>query len=310
MPTPGWLRGVVAATARPLPRRTRRGPPHHLGDTTDVDVRRRRPAARHPYPAPRGPLRVHTGGRRARLLRDHPRCGGGQRRSAGDPAGAGRRHRRAAVGGGRVHPDVRRRAAVGGGGERPGRRAPGVRGRRGAVRRGLGGLRPGAEPGRAGHRPVRAGRGGRGDGASLDGVDRPGVPAAREAGAGGGGVGDGRRGRLLGRPGGGRSADPGLLAVDLLCEPAGRRGRAGPGGLCAAVGALHGAVRLGGPGHGDPGHGWADLRGDRGRHRRVRRAPGGGRVCGGGAGAGRFLGRPGRWGRIRWCRWTCSGPAL
>jgi hypothetical protein len=180
-------------------------------------------------------------------------------------ARSGRRHQRPAVGRGRVHADVRGAASVGGCAGRPDRRPTRVRCRGGGIRAGLGGLRPGARPGCAGRRPAGAGCGGRGHDAVVDGPDRTGVPRSGPAGAGGGHVGDGRRGRILGRPGHGRAADPGQLAADLFHQRPGRRGSAGPAGPHLAVAAPPGAVRLGRAGHRRAGDGRADLRRDRSR---------------------------------------------
>jgi hypothetical protein len=223
------------------------------------------PAPRQPRHARRLPPGFHAGGRGPRVLRGHAGCHGGQRGAAVRPRRSGRRHQRPAVGRGRVHADVRGAASVGGCAGRPDRRPTRVRCRGGGIRAGLGGLRPGARPGCAGRRPAGAGCGGRGHDAVVDGPDRTGVPRSGPAGAGGGHVGDGRRGRILGRPGHGRAADPGQLAADLFHQRPGRRGSAGPAGPHLAVAAPPGAVRLGRAGHRRAGDGRADLRRDRSR---------------------------------------------
>ena len=84
-----------------------------------------------------------------------------------------------------------------------------------------------------------------------------------------------------------RGADPGELADDLLRQPPGGRGRAGPAGPGGALSAAAGAVRLGGAGDRRAGPGRNHLRADRGRRRRVRHPASGDGVRGGGGGPGR-----------------------
>src|SRR5439155_1686920 len=79
----------------------------------------------------------------------------------------------------------------------------------------------------------------------------------------GGGVGDGRRDRVLVRAGAGRTADAGVVAVDLLRQRPGRRCGVVPGGADRAIAPSAGAVRLVRAGDGCAGHERAHLR----RHR-------------------------------------------
>ena len=165
--SPPYVRGTPARWSSCL---RRRPPPTHRAVST---VRGR-------------PVRVAggAGGGRARVLHRHVRRRGGQRRAAVDPDRSRRRDHRAAVGGRRLHVDVRRAAARRGALQRSPRGPPGVRRRRRRVRRRVGGVRsrPGAR--RAGRGPLRAGLGRGGDDAGVDGPDRPGLPRARSSGHG------------------------------------------------------------------------------------------------------------------------------
>ena len=215
---------------------------------------------------------------------------------------------RSAVGGRRLHVDVRRAAAVVGRasatGSAPAERSPSASPCSSPRRWPAGWLRDR----RLGGGPVRAGLRGRGDDARLDGAARSGVPRPRPASTGGRDVGDGRRDRVVLRAGVGRVVDAGVVAADLLHQRARRRRRRW---CCSPGSRRHRAVDVPfdwvGQVHRSGGDGRLHLRGDRGRRRRapaphvvarVRRR----RRRARGVRRWRRL----EW-RTRWCRSGCSG---